>query len=51
MKKSKRKLKNTWKQMITKTHNPNPMGYSKGSSKREVNSNTNLPQETGKNTQ
>ena len=34
--------------MITKTLNPKPMGFSKSSSKREVYSNTSLPQETRK---
>ena len=32
--------------MTMKTHGPNPMGCSKSSSKREVYSNTVLPQET-----
>ena len=34
--------------MTMKTHNPKPMGCIKSSSKREVYSNTSLPQETRK---
>ena len=33
--------RNKWKWK----HNPNPMGFSKSSTKREIHSNTSLPQE------
>ena len=47
-KKSKGKLKNFWKQMTMNTYNSRPMWCSKRDSKREVYSNTILPQETRK---
>ena len=47
--KSKRKSKNTEKKMTMKTRRPKPMGCSKSSSKKEVYSDTILPQETRNN--
>ena len=48
MMKSKKKSENTLRQMKMKTHLTKPMGCSKTSSKKEVHSNTGLPQETRK---
>lgn len=45
-KEPKKKLKNTWGQMKKKINILKSMGYSKSSTKREVYSNTGLPQET-----
>ena len=46
LKKSKRKSKNTYKQMTMKTGDPKPIRCNKSSSKREVYSNTILVEET-----
>ena len=48
MKKSKRKSENTSRLMKMETQLPKSMGCSKSSSKREVYSDTSLPQETRK---
>ena len=48
LQKSKRKSKIPRDKWKWKHNNPKPMGHSKSISKREVYSNTNLPQETRK---
>ena len=48
MSKSKRKSENTLRQMTMKTQHYKIYGMQKTSSKREIHSNTGLPQETRK---
>ena len=48
MMKSKRKIKNTLRQMTMKTHHTKSIGCSKSSSQREANSNIGFPQKTRK---
>ena len=48
IRKSKKKLKNTWEQMKMKTHSPKPLRCSKSGPKREVYSNTSLSQKARK---
>ena len=48
MRKSRRKLKNTLRQMIMKTHHSKSMGCHKSSAQREIHSNAGLPQKRRK---
>ena len=45
---SRKKSKSIWKQMKVNINSPKPMGHSKGSPKREVHSDTGLPEEDRK---